>query len=74
MVTSRSSRITTMKYKYKIEKNSITEFENDLMGGNWNFEFLKKNNTCWHISEYEIQQCFLRTKEWCLENHIELLL
>jgi hypothetical protein len=63
-----------MKYEYKIEKNSITEFKDSLVGETFDLEFLKKNYTCWHISDYELRQCFLRTKEWCLENHPELLL
>jgi hypothetical protein len=61
-----------MKYEYEIKKNHITEFENDLMSGKWGLEFLKKNDAFFLIDGR--LQCFLRTREWCLENHPELLL
>ncbi len=60
-----------MNYEYEIKKNHITEFENDLMSGKWGLEFLKKNDAFTPIGRL---QSFLRTREWCLENHPELLL
>ena len=74
-----------MKYKYKINSNSITEsydtedtkvpIEN-LIGREWTFDFLKGFVGIVTKSDYEIElkDSFQRTKKWMLQNHPELLL
>lgn len=71
MDITKLSRVIAMKYEYEIKKNHITEFKNDLMSGKWGLEFLRKNDA--FLIESRLQS-FLRTREWCLKNHPELLL
>ena len=80
-----SSRVIIMKYKYKINSNSITEsydtedtkvpIEN-LIGREWTFDFLKGFVGIVTKSDYEIEfkDSFQRTKKWVLQNHPELLI
>lgn len=68
-------------YDYEIEINySVTEFENELYNGNWNFRTLRRdfsqfeNNYDSNYHDIEIMNCFARTRNWVIENHIKILL
>ena len=64
-----------MNYDYKIEINSVTEFKDGFYNGNWSFITLSRD-FCQFENHYggEIMNCFKRTRNWVIENHLELLL
>jgi hypothetical protein len=75
MGVRKSSRIVTMNYSYRMEMDSVTEFEDDLYNENWSFSSLRGNNNDFLMTNHmEIVNSFNRTKEWMLKNHREMLL
>jgi hypothetical protein len=66
--------IVIMKYEYEIKNDSVTEFEDELYNGNWSFNTLKRNNNDFIMTDYEVISSFNRTREWVLENCVEMLL
>ena len=70
-----------MNYDYKIKINySVTEFEDGLHNENWSFRALSRdfsqfeNNYDSNYDDIEIINSFTRTRNWVIENHIEILL
>jgi hypothetical protein len=69
-----------MNYNYLIEKDGIQEnFDGKILFWSWH-DFKKQNSTMagmWYNRKYTLkvrQSSFLRTKEWLLQNHPELIL
>lgn len=75
MGVRKSSRVVIMKYSYRIEISSVTEFEDDLYNGNWSFSSLRGHSNDFLMTNHmEVVNSFNRTKKWMLENHMEMLL
>ena len=75
MGVRKSPRIVTMNYSYRMEIDSVTEFEDDLYNGNWSFQSLRVHSNDFLITNHmEVIHSFNRTKKWMLENYMEMLL